>query len=102
MANTLGDFIDQLTIANIRLWMLEDNRREYCETDQSKSEQDIKDFLRKISQTNKERNALIDKINASLAVLISKAADKDSTLELDFEEILGTGKNKFYKKEEYE
>ena len=32
MSDTIGDMIDKLTIANIRLWMLEDARREYCNT----------------------------------------------------------------------
>ena len=45
MSDTIGDMVDKLTIANIRLWMLEDARREYCNTSESKTEEEIKDFL---------------------------------------------------------
>lgn len=55
----------------------------------------------KIAANNKERNSLIDQINASLRVLIDKAAAKESTFELTAEELLGTGKNKFYKTEDH-
>lgn len=98
--DTIGDMIDKLTIANIRLWMLEDERRMYTETDESRDEEDIKEFLRKISRTNRERNSLIDQINSSLAVLVDRAASRDTTLEITSEELLGTGKNKFYRKED--
>jgi len=100
MADTIGDLIDKLTISNIRLWMLEDERRVYCKTDESKSEDELKVFLNKISATNKERNNLIDQINASLGVLVDKSIDRDSTLQLTVDELLGTGKNKFYKTED--
>ena len=100
MADTIGDMIDKLTIANIRLWMLEDSRREYCNSDQSKSEVEIKDFLNKISQTNRERNNLIDEINGSLRILVDKTLDYESTLRVSADDLLGTGKNKFYKTED--
>jgi|TARA_R110000765_G_scaffold70085_2_gene135980 hypothetical protein len=100
MADTIGDLIDKLTISNIRLWMLEDERRSYCLSDESRNENEIKEFLNKISLTNRERNNLIDQINASMTVLIDKTVDKDSTVSLTFEELLGTGKNKFYKGED--
>jgi hypothetical protein len=100
MADTIGDLVDKLTISNIRLWMLEDDRRLYCNTDKSKSEDELKVFLNKVSSTNKERNTLIDQINASFRVLIDKSNNKDSTLELTADELLGTGKNKFYKTED--
>ena len=100
MADTIGDLIDKLTISNVRLWMLEDERRVFCNTDSSKSEKDTKDFLNKISATNKERNSLIDQINASLRVLVDKSVDRDSTLHITADELLGTGKNKFYKIED--
>ena len=38
MADTIGDLIDKLTISNIRLWMLEDERRSYCLSDESRNE----------------------------------------------------------------
>ena len=100
MADTIGDLIDKLTISNIRLWMLEDQRRTYCNSEESKPEGELKEFLNKISASNRERNDLIDQVNASLRVLIDKSADKDSTLEITAEKLLGTGKNKFYKTED--
>lgn len=80
--------------------MLEDERRLYCNTDESKSEEELKVFLNKVSATNRERNTLIDQINASFRVLIDKSINKDSTIELTADELLGTGKNKFYKTED--
>jgi hypothetical protein len=100
VADTIGDMIDKLTIANIRLWMLEDSRREYCNSDQSKSEVEIKDFLNKISQTNRERNNLVDEINGSLRILVDRTLDCESTLRVSADDLLGTGKNKFYKTED--
>lgn len=100
MVDTIGDLFDKLTIANIRLWNLEDERREYCETNTTRTEDEIKSFLKKISQTNKERNSLIDQINASIHVLLDSAQNKESSFELKCENLLGTGKNKFYKKED--
>ena len=86
MADTIGDLIDKLTIANIRLWNLEDARREYCAAEVSESEPLAKEFLTKVSLTNKERNSLIDQINASIHVLIDKAANNDSSFKLTSEE----------------
>ena len=42
MADTIGDLIDKLTISNIRLWNLEDSRRNYCSSDTSKPDEEIK------------------------------------------------------------
>lgn len=98
--DTIGDMIDKLTIANIRLWMLEDSRRDFCNTQVSKSEKEVKDFLNKISATNRERNNLIDQINCALRVLVDKAANKSSSMIITADELLGTGKNKFYKTED--
>jgi len=100
MADTIGDLIDKLTIANIRLWNLEDARRDYSASEATKSESEVKDLLTKISATNKERNSLIDQINASLQVLLDKAVEKDSSFRITSEELLGTRKNKFYKQED--
>ena len=98
--DTIGDMIDKLTIANVRLWMLEDSRRVFCDTDQTKTEKETKDFLNKISNTNRERNDLIDQINCSLGILIDTASKKKSTMRVTAEDLLGTGKNKFYKTED--
>jgi len=98
MADTIGDMIDKLTIANIRLWHIEDERREYCDNNE-KNEDKARKYLNMVSKINKERNNLIDQINAALRVLIDKASNCDSTFVLSTEELLGTGKNKFYKGE---
>lgn len=55
---TLGDLIDRLTIANIRLWHLEDIKH-----DENASDSEVANAARKISVVNKERNMLIDEIN---------------------------------------
>ena len=98
MADTIGDLIDKLTISNIRLWHIEDDRRAYCggeEHDEAKA----REYLNMVSNVNRERNSLIDQINAAMGVLINKAANKDSTFSLTFEDLIGSGKNKFYKEE---
>ena len=99
MADTIGDLVDKLTIANCRLWHIEDARREFSSKADGKSLEKAEELLNQVSLVNKERNGLIDQINAGLGVLIDKAADKNSSLQLTFDELLGTGKNKFYKTE---
>lgn len=96
MAETVGDMIDRLTIANIRLWHIEDERREKAET---ASREEAVNLLNKVSKVNKERNMYIDQINAALKVLIDQAASRDSSFELSAEDLLGVGKNKHYKGE---
>ena len=61
MAETLGSLIDKLTIANIRLWHLEDARR-----DRSLSDKDRLAAADAISVVNKERNDLMDEIDEFL------------------------------------
>jgi hypothetical protein len=100
MADTIGDLIDKLTISNIRLWHLEDSRRDYCNDTVKLSEEELRNLLKKINQTNRERNSLIDQINASFRILIDKAVSKDSKFTIAAEELLGTGKNKFYNGED--
>jgi len=94
MADTIGDLIDKLTIANIKLWHIEYERREFVEIEEKEQTKGkaVK-FLNMISDVNKERNALIDQINMALRVLF----DDSNEFKLNVEELLGTGKNKFYK-----
>ncbi len=61
MAETLGSIIDKLTIANIRLWHLEDMRRDLSLPDKKRLE-----AADKISIVNSERNDLMDEINEFL------------------------------------
>tara|TARA_B100000470_G_scaffold158781_1_gene124276 strand:+ start:100 stop:426 length:327 start_codon:yes stop_codon:yes gene_type:complete len=104
MADTLGDLIDKLSIANIRLWHVEDARREFLLERKSKRRggerrEEAEDFLDQVSKINKERNSLIDQINASLKVLVDYACNgtSSSSVSLTHTDILGHGKNKFYK-----
>lgn len=113
MADTIGDLIDKLTICNIRIWHLEDERRieivraDYYEKSDMLHDADtarklVLGLVEKMQPVNRERNDLIDQINAAIRVLIDKAANKDSSFQLTAEELLGTGKNKFYKTEDHE
>lgn len=100
MADTIGDLIDKITIANIRLWMMEDERRIFCQTEEKREPEELKRFLGKISASNRERNDLIDQINAALRVITQTPAGKTSSLSIDADSLLGVGKNKFYKTED--
>jgi len=98
VADTIGDLIDKLTIANVRLWHIEDARREYC-AGPAKEEEKARGFLDKVAAVNRERNSLIDQINAAFKVLLDKMSGSDSSWVVSAEELLGFGKNKFYKEE---
>jgi hypothetical protein len=59
---TIGSVVDQLTIANIRLWHLEDIRRDKSLPDSKRLE-----ACDKVSVVNSQRNQLIDEIDKMLA-----------------------------------
>lgn len=99
MADTIGDLIDKLTISNIKLWHIEDDRREYTASEE-KNENKARTYLNLVSNVNKERNLLIDQINASLRILLDRMMDKSSTFIVPLDDLLGNGKNKFYKENE--
>ena len=61
MSETLGNLIDKLTIANLRLWHLEEVKH-----DEQASDSEVADVARKIGVVNKQRNALIDEIDEFL------------------------------------
>ena len=61
MAETLGSLVDKLTIANIRLWHLEDLRRDRSLPDAKRLE-----AADKIAIVNGERNDLMDEIDEYL------------------------------------
>ena len=61
MAETLGSLIDKLSIANIRLWHLEDRRRDMARTDRERLT-----AADAVSVVNKQRNDLIDEIDLFL------------------------------------
>ena len=55
---TLGSLVDKLSIANIRLWHLEDMRRDMSLPDEVRL-----DAADRVSVVNKYRNELIDEID---------------------------------------
>jgi len=59
---TIGSAIDKLTIANIRLWHLEDQRR-----DKSLSDEERLAACDMVSVVNGQRNDLIDEIDEAMA-----------------------------------
>ena len=61
MSETLGSLIDKLTIANLRLWHLEEIKH-----DDEASDSQVAEVARKIGVVNKQRNALIDEIDEFL------------------------------------
>ncbi len=107
MADTFGDLIDNLIIANIRLWHIEDEKRESINLlsqdneNTAKLNEKIVYLSQMVNKTNAERNNLIDRINASLRVIADYKIEQVSSVSLDIEDILGRGKNKFYKTEDY-
>lgn len=66
---TIGSLIDKLTICNIRLWALEDLRRDKSLTDKKRLE-----AADKVSIVNSQRNQLIDEIDE----LINKSIQSGS------------------------
>jgi hypothetical protein len=99
MSYTIGDMIDQLTIANIRLWHIEEERRSLIsQFEKAQGEEEI-DTMQKItaivdktSKVNSERNSLIDDINRAIRTLL----DETIPFELKASSLLGYGKNKLY------
>lgn len=63
---TFGDLNDQLSIANVRLWHLEERRR-----DMKLSDQERLAAADAIAAVNKERNNLIDAANELLSHVVA-------------------------------
>lgn len=61
MAETLGSLIDKLTIANVRLWHLEDTRRDRSLTDSARLA-----AADNVAIVNAQRNRLVDEIDQYL------------------------------------
>ncbi|MBW1713917.1 MAG: DUF4254 domain-containing protein [Deltaproteobacteria bacterium] len=61
MAETLGSLADKLTIANIRLWHLEDKRR-----NRSLADEERLAAADAVAVVNSQRNALIDELDRFL------------------------------------
>jgi hypothetical protein len=69
MAETLGSLMDKLSIANIRLWHLEDTRR-----DTSLPDRERLSAADKVAVVNRQRNDLIDEIDCFLSDAINGRA----------------------------
>ena len=64
--DTIGNLIDKLTIANIRIWMAEDIKRDKNATDKQ-----IADATRVTTVANSYRTDLIQEIDESLNEMVS-------------------------------
>jgi predicted lactoylglutathione lyase len=64
--DTIGNLIDKLTIANIRIWMAEDIKR-----DKSASDKQIADATRITNTVNSLRTDLIQEIDESINEMVS-------------------------------
>lgn len=71
MKVTLGNLIDQLTIANIRIWMAEDIKRDPNATDKQ-----LADATRVTNVANQQRNDLIQEIDEGLNAVASGQLQK--------------------------
>jgi hypothetical protein len=65
MKITIGNLIDQLTIANLRIWMAEDIKRKKDATDK-----EIADATRITNLVNQQRNDLIQSIDEEINHLV--------------------------------
>jgi hypothetical protein len=66
MAETLGSLVDKLTVANLRLWHLEDRRR-----DRSLADADRLAAADAVAVVNGQRNDLIDEIDRFLELALA-------------------------------
>jgi hypothetical protein len=71
MKITIGNLIDQLTIANIRIWMAEDIKRNPGATDKQ-----LADATRVTNAANQHRTDLIQAIDEGLNEIASGEAQK--------------------------
>jgi len=60
MEITIGNLIDQLTIVNLKIWMLEDIKRD------SEDDAEIAEACRKTNSLNPQRNQLIAAIDEKI------------------------------------
>lgn len=63
---TLGSLVDKLSIANCRIWALEDRRRDLSLSDAERLE-----AADAVAEINSQRNALIDEIDQLFADAVS-------------------------------
>jgi hypothetical protein len=81
---TIGNLIDKLTIANLRIWMCEDIKR-----DPKASDEQIAKATRTTNVVNQQRNDLIQAIDESINEMINTGKTQ---------KLYGQGSTKMYGK----
>lgn len=81
--DTIGNLIDKLTIVNLKIWMLEDVKRN------SKKDKVIADATRKTNVLNPQRNDLIQEIDERLNHMVETG---------ELQKLYGQGETKIYGK----
>lgn len=79
---TIGNLIDKLTIANLKIWKLEDAKRSINATDK-----EIADATKKTNIVNQMRNDLIEEIDERLNEMVETG---------ELQKLYGQGKTKNY------
>lgn len=82
---TIGNLIDKLTIANLRIWNAEDKKR-----DKNVSDKEIADATRVTNIVNSQRNDLIQEIDERLNQMVSTG---------ELQKLYKQGSTKMYGKE---
>jgi hypothetical protein len=82
---TIGNLIDKLTIANLRIWNAEDKKR-----DKTASDKEIADATRVTNIVNSQRNDLIQEIDERLNHMVSTG---------ELQKLYKQGSTKMYGKE---
>jgi hypothetical protein len=83
MKKTIGNLIDELTIANLRIWKAEDIKR-----DPNASDKQIADATRVTNKVNQQRNDLIQAIDEAMNEVAKGSVQK----------LYGQGETKLYGK----
>lgn len=84
--DTIGNLIDKLTIANIRIWMAEDVKRS-----KKASDKEIADATRITNVVNQQRTDLIQEIDESLNHMVETG---------ELQKLYKQGSTKIYGKKE--
>ena len=83
MEITLGNLIDQLTVCNLKIWHLEDKKR-----DTNAKDSEIAECTKKTNLLNSQRNCIIEAID----IACNKIADGEK------QQLFGQGSTKMYGK----
>jgi hypothetical protein len=78
--DTIGSVVDKLTIVNLKIWMLEDKKRD------SNDDSVVADATKKTNVLNQQRNDLIQELDEKMNEIASGKKQK----------LYGQGENKIY------